>query len=89
MNPFEQLFANLAGKILLGQLRHWVTVFGAGLATQGYWTNDQANQAEGAIMVLIPLALSAYDKWKAQQTTNAAIVTATVKGAQTTTNFKP
>lgn len=63
---------SLIGKITLGIIRHFVGQFGAGLVTQGLLTNTEATQGVGAVMVLISLGFSAYDKWQAHSKLQAA-----------------
>lgn len=58
---------NLVGKVILGWVRHFLSGATLTLVAHGYWTNDQQQQAVGAILTLLPLALSAYDKWNATQ----------------------
>jgi len=60
MNPTDP--NSIAGKILLGVIRHFVTGAFAGVVAHGYMTKDQNQQAIGAVMVLLTIGLSAYDK---------------------------
>lgn len=70
------MFDSIIAKIVLGWIRHAVLGFGALLAHKGLLTSDQATTFTGAIMVIVPLAFSAYDKWQAQQKQNAAVLAA-------------
>lgn len=72
----------LVKNILLGQVRHYVAIAGGSLVTAGYLTKDQGNQLTGAVMVIVPLALSAYDKWQVDNAKKAAILAAAQKGAK-------
>lgn len=67
---------SIISKVVLGWIRHAVLGFGAVLVKQGLETQSEANQLTGALMVIVPLAFSAYDKWQAQQKANAAILAA-------------
>ena len=67
------MFDSIITKVILGWIRHMVGVAGGGLVTSGLLTSDQANQAVGAVMVIVPLAFSAYDKYQAQQSTAKAV----------------
>jgi len=53
---------SLIGKIALAVLRHAVGSASAGLVVAGYLTKDQDQQAIGAVMTLITLGFSIYDK---------------------------
>lgn len=48
--------------IIMGQLRHYVTVAGASLATSGYLAGSDVEKWSGAVMVLLSLVLSAISK---------------------------
>lgn len=52
----------LVGKITLGIIRHFVTAAFAALAAKGLIDQSASEQAIGAVMVLIPIAFSAWDK---------------------------
>lgn len=81
MNKLVSAIINspLVKNILLGQVRHYVGLLGIWLVKDGLLDNSQATQMTGAIMVIVPLALSAYDKWQAIQAKNAAILAAAQK----------
>ena len=65
---------NIISKVILGWIRHAITAFGAGLVTHGYLTTDQDQQAIGALMTLVPILFSAYDKWHAAASKQAALL---------------
>lgn len=48
--------------IIMGQLRHVVTVAGTSLATTGYIGSSDVESAVGAAMVIVSLILSAVSK---------------------------
>lgn len=78
MNPLDP--NSLVGSIFMGWVRHAVTAFGAGLVTNGYLSAAQDQQVVGAILVIIPIALSGYQKYSAKAKANAAILAAAQKG---------
>jgi hypothetical protein len=49
-------------KILLGTLRHFLTVSGGGLVATGYLDDAGLQQAIGAIITIVGIAWSVYDK---------------------------
>ena len=51
-------------QLLLGQLRHLLTAAGASLAADGWLTGDEVQTAVAALVALISIALSAWDKYK-------------------------
>jgi len=63
---------SIIGKIALGVVRHVVTGWGGALVVHGWATQDQANQLVGAVMVIVPIAFSIYDKMQAQSKLKAA-----------------
>lgn len=75
----SELLDHVIARIVLGQIRHWVTVLGASLVTKGLLTSDQNNQMIGAVMVVVPLLFSAYDKMQAQKAKDAAVLAAAQK----------
>jgi hypothetical protein len=68
------MFDSLISKVVLGWIRHFIGMGAALLVAHGYWTSSQGDQALGAIMALVPLAFSAYDKWHALQVKNTALL---------------
>jgi hypothetical protein len=48
--------------IILGFVRHALTTVGGGLATQGTLSQDELNAGIGAIITLIGIAWSVYEK---------------------------
>lgn len=54
-------------QLLLGQLRHLLTALGATLTTQGILTNDEAQAAVAAIVMLFSVAWSAWDKFNKKE----------------------
>lgn len=66
------MFENVVSKVVLGVIRHIVTAFGGGLVTHGLATQNESNQLVGAVMMLVPIAFSVYDKWQAQGKLNQA-----------------
>jgi hypothetical protein len=61
---------------ILGIVRHVLTTAGGALVANGYATSGQAQDAIGAIMVLIGLGWSLYQK----QQQKAAVITAAASG---------
>jgi len=78
VNPLDP--NSLIGGIVMGWVRHAFTTFGGGLVTHGYITQSQDQQLIGAVLVIIPIALSGYQKYSAQEKANAAILAAAKKG---------
>jgi len=74
------MFDHIITKVLLGWVRHLISGFGGSLVAQGLLTQDQSNQAVGAVMILVPLMFSAYDKFQAKQAADQAILSHTLKG---------
>ena len=70
------MFQELLGKIALGWIRHAVMGLGVWLVHSGLLTSSQSDQATGALMILVPLAFSALDKFEALQARNNAILKA-------------
>lgn len=62
---------SLAGKIILGLVRHTLNGILAGYVAKGLLTNDQETTALSAIMLLVPIGLSVYDKIQSHQTKGA------------------
>ena len=48
--------------IIMGQLRHYVGLAGASLATAGYMAGSDVQAFSGAVMALLALVLSAISK---------------------------
>lgn len=48
--------------ILMGQVRHYVTIAGTSLVTNGLIGGSDVEAFSGAVMVLLSLALSAFSK---------------------------
>lgn len=48
--------------IILGQIRHYVTVAGSALATAGYLDGSGVQAGVGAVMTIIALIWSAFSK---------------------------
>lgn len=67
---------SLIGSIFMGWIRHGLSAGGGTLVASGIISSSAEQQAIGAIMVLVPIVLSGYQKWSAQQKTNAAILAA-------------
>lgn len=65
MNPLNQ--ETLAGKLVLGVVRHMLTSVAGGFVVKGYITNDQQTQLVSALVVVIGIGLSAYDKIQQHQ----------------------
>ena len=72
---------HIIAKIILGQIRHFIGIAGGALVSHGLLTSDQGQQFDGALLALVPLAFSAYDKWQANNAANTAILAA-AKGAK-------
>lgn len=68
------MFDSIIAKIILGWIRHMVGMAGAVMVSHGYLSADQGQQFAGAVMVIVPLLFSAWDKFQAQQAKNAAIL---------------
>lgn len=77
------MFDHLISKVVLGWIRHLIGMAGAALASDGYFTADQSMQFEGALMILVPLLFSAYDKWQAQNQQNQAVLKTAAASAST------
>jgi hypothetical protein len=58
-------------QLLLGQARHFLTALGASFATAGILTNDEVQAAVAALIALISIAFSAWDKFKRRPKTEA------------------
>lgn len=58
----DNLIALATGRVVQGIVRHVVVGYGATLVHQGLATQDQVNQAVGAVMVLVGVGFSIYDK---------------------------
>lgn len=69
----------LVSKIVLGWARHLVGMGAAALVAKGYLDGAQSEQLTGALMTLVPLGFSAYDKWHAMQAVKTAAITGKVK----------
>jgi len=65
---------HIISKVILGWLRHLIGAAGGALVGAGLFDQDQSQQFQGALMILVPLLFSAYDKWSAQQKANQAIL---------------
>jgi hypothetical protein len=74
------LFDSLIAKMAAGIMRHAVSGFCGMMLAHGFITKAQDEQAYSAILVLIPIGLSAYDKWSQQQKADAAILEASKAG---------
>lgn len=74
----SSILDGVVAKVVLGIIRHVVAGWGASLVTQGLASQDQVNQIVGAIMVIVPIGFSIYDKMQAQSAAKAAVL----KGAQ-------
>lgn len=72
---------DLLSKIILGWVRHLVSGLGGYLLAHGYLDAQQSDQMTGAVLVLLPLLLSAYQKWDAQNKANAKIIAAATSPA--------
>ena len=70
------MFDSIISKVVLGWIRHGVLGLGAIVVRDGYLSADQGAQLTGAIMVIVPLAFSAYDKWQAQNAKDKAVIAA-------------
>lgn len=57
----------IVGNIVLGMLRHGLTSVSGGLVAHGYLTGDQQQQAVGAILTVIGIGFSVYDKYAAKK----------------------
>lgn len=57
---------------VLGILRHILTTAGGFLGGEGVLTGDDVNAAVGAIMTIIGIAWSAFDKYKTEKKIEAA-----------------
>jgi len=64
---------NIISKVILGLIRHILTTAGGGLVAHGLVTGQQWSDVVGAIMVIVPVMFSAYDKWQAEQARSAAV----------------
>ena len=73
---------DLISKVILGAIRHFLTTAGGGLIAHGVVTGDQWNDVVGAIMVVVPIAFSAYDKIQAEQSKAKAMLVAADVGKQ-------
>lgn len=62
----------IVGKITMGIIRHFVTVGFTGLVAKGLLDKSAAEQGAGAVIVLITIAFSAWDKIKAHSDLQAA-----------------
>lgn len=51
-------------QIVLGLIRHILSVAGASLATQGYMTGEEVQTAVGAVVALLVTVWSVYSKRK-------------------------
>ena len=67
-------------KVVLGWARHAIGMGAAALVAKGYLTADQGSELTGALIALVPLAFSAYDKWHATKATQFAARTGVVPG---------
>jgi hypothetical protein len=63
---------SVVAKVVLGIIRHMITTWGGTLVAKGLMTQSQETQAIGAIMVVVPIGFSIYDKMQAQQAAAAA-----------------
>lgn len=70
------LFDNIVGNIVLGIVRHGVTAFGGWLLANGLIDKASDQQLEGALLTLVPIGFSVWDKWQAKQKADAAIIAA-------------
>lgn len=70
------MFDAIIAKVVLGWIRTGVAASAGGLVAHGYLTSSENQQFVGAVMTLVPLMFSAYDKWHAEQSKNAAILAA-------------
>lgn len=52
--------------MILGLIRHFLSVGGAALATQGYMSSEEAEAASGAAVALAAVAWSMWSKRKAR-----------------------
>lgn len=60
------MFQTLLANIVTGFIRHSLTTLGGGLVASGYISSDQDSQAIGAILTVLGIAWSAWQKYKAQ-----------------------
>lgn len=65
------MFDSIIAKIVLGWIRHFVSMGGTALVAHGYLTLSQGQEFTGALMTIVPLLFSAYDKFQAQQAAQA------------------
>lgn len=71
---------NIITKIVLGWARHFIAMGAAALVAKGYLDGAQGDELTGALIALVPLAFSAYDKWHAQQAVQFAARTGVAPG---------
>ncbi len=71
---------SIVTKVILGWVRHAIAMGAAALVTKGYLDGAQGDELTGALVALVPLAFSAYDKWHAMQATKFAARTGVVPG---------
>lgn len=62
----NSILDSVVSKVVLGIIRHAVTAWGGTLVAKGLASSDQINQIVGAIMVIVPIAFSIYDKMQTQ-----------------------
>jgi hypothetical protein len=73
VNPIDP--DTLLGKLVMGLIRHGLTTAAGGLVAHGWLTGSQAQEGVGAVVVLIGLGLSVYDKVSAHAKLTAAQTT--------------
>lgn len=67
------MFQSLFAKIAWGIIRHTITTLGGGLVADGVLSNDENSQLVGAVMTVLGIAWSGYEKYKAHK--NAVVAT--------------
>ena len=63
-------------KVILGWARHFIGMGAAALVAKGYLDGSQGDQLTGALVALVPLAFSAYDKLHAMRAKQTAVASA-------------
>lgn len=62
--------------VVLGIIRHVLTTGAGALVADGLMTGSEASDGVGAIVVLIGIGWSAYDKWQRAKAAAALAITA-------------
>lgn len=78
--PDDATGGSIIGKIILGWVRHLIGMGAAAAVAQGYLDHGQSEELTGALVALVPLAFSAFDKWHALQAQKFAARTGVVPG---------